>query len=176
LATGCRYGELCALKVRDFAHNKISIHRSKSGKARDIVLSGEGVALFEQLTAGRAGNEILLRNFNRADLTWRKDHQIIPMQRACVAANIKPVNFHALRHTWASLAVMGKSDSEGKQLPGMPLQLVALNLGHRDTTMVEKFYGHLAPSYIDAEIRRTAPEFGMVEPNTVTPLNNRKRA
>jgi hypothetical protein len=42
--------------------------------------------------------------------------------------------------------------------------------------MVERHYGHLTESYVDAEIRRTAPEFGMVEPSTVTPLNRRKRA
>jgi hypothetical protein len=43
-------------------------------------------------------------------------------------------SFHALRHTWASLAVMG----------GVPLLVVAKNLGHVDTRMVEKHYGHLA--------------------------------
>lgn len=37
------------------------------------------------------------------------------------------ITFHGLRHTWASLAVMN----------GVPLLVVAKDLGHRDTRMVE---------------------------------------
>ena len=61
---------------------------------------------------------------------------------------------HALRHTWASHAVMN----------GVPLLVVAKNLGHADTRMVEKHYGHLAPSYIADAIRAGAPKFGF-KPN-----------
>ena len=39
--------------------------------------------------------------------------------------------------------------------------VVARNLGHADTRMVERHYGHLAPSYIADEIRRAAPKFGI---------------
>ena len=39
--------------------------------------------------------------------------------------------------------------------------VVAKNLGHADTRMVEKHYGHLAPSYIADAIRAHAPRFGM---------------
>jgi hypothetical protein len=40
------------------------------------------------------------------------------------------------------------------------LLVVAKNLGHADTRMVEKHYGHLAPSYIRDAIRAGAPRFG----------------
>jgi hypothetical protein len=43
---------------------------------------------------------------------------------------------------------------------GMPLMVVARNLGHVDTRMVEKHYGHLAPSFISHAIRAGAPRFG----------------
>ena len=36
---------------------------------------------------------------------------------------------------------------------GVPLIVVAKNLGHSDTRMVEKHYGHLAPSYVAVAIR-----------------------
>jgi len=39
---------------------------------------------------------------------------------------------------------------------GVPLLVVAKNLGHSDT----KHYGHLAPSYIADAIRAGAPRFG----------------
>ena len=43
---------------------------------------------------------------------------------------------------------------------GVPLLIIGKNLGHSDTRMVEKHYGHLAPSYIIDAIRAGAPKFG----------------
>ena len=40
---------------------------------------------------------------------------------------------------------------------GAPLQVVAHNLGHSDTRMVEKHYVHLQPSYVADTIRAAAP-------------------
>ena len=40
-----------------------------------------------------------------------------------------------------------------------PLMVVAKNLGHADTRMVERHYGHLAPSYVADAIRAGAPRF-----------------
>jgi integrase len=86
---------------------------------------------------------------------WTMSHQLRPMAEAVERAKIKPaISFHGLRHTWASLAVMN----------GVPLMVVARNLGHADTRMVEKHYGHLAPSFIADAIRDGAPQFGF-KPN-----------
>jgi hypothetical protein len=52
---------------------------------------------------------------------------------------------------------------------GVPLMVVAKNLGHADTRMVERHYGHLAPSYVADAIRKAAPRFGTGGGN-VTPL------
>jgi integrase len=65
-----------------------------------------------------------------------------------------------LRHTWASHAVMG----------GVPLMVVAKNLGHADTKMVEQHYGHLAPSYIADAIRAGAPRFGVASDQKIIPF------
>ena len=154
LQTGCRYGELARLEVADFNPDSgtLAIRRSKSGKARHVVLTDEGVSFFRQLTAGRAASQIMLRKANGEP--WRTSHQLRPTAQACQHAKIDPpVSFHALRHTWASHAVMN----------GVPLLVVAKNLGHADTRMVELHYGHLAPSYIADAIRAGAPRFGMVE-------------
>ena len=155
LQTGCRYSELARLEVADFNPDSgtLAIRQSKSGKARHVVLTDEGVFLFRQLTAGRAGSEIMLPKANGK--AWRASHQLRPTAQACKHAKIDPpVSFHALRHTWASHAVMN----------GVPLLVVAKNLGHADTRMVEKHYGHLAPSYIANAIRAGAPKFGF-KPN-----------
>lgn len=47
--------------------------------------------------------------------------------------DIKPITMHKLRHTQASILIA----------KGVPIQLVAKRLGHTDTTMIRKVYGHL---------------------------------
>jgi integrase len=86
------------------------------------------------------------------------------MTDACKVAKIAPpVSFRVLRHTWASLAVMA----------GAPLMVVARNLGHSDTRMVERHYGHLAPSYIADAIRVAAPKFGIKPASKVVSIEAR---
>ena len=53
---------------------------------------------------------------------------------------------------------------------GVPLMVVAKNLGHADTRMVEKHYGHLAPSFITDAIRTGAPRYGIAAGKRVLPL------
>jgi integrase len=167
LETGARYGELIRLTVADFVIAKqerqngtlievgmINVRRSKSGKPRHVVLSHEGKKFFDTLCAGRAGDALI---FTKADGTsWANSNQKRPMDAAVARAKIKPsISFHGLRHTWASLAVMN----------GIPLLVVARNLGHATTRMVEKHYGHLAPTFITDAILTGAPRFGF-KPDT----------
>jgi integrase len=152
LVTGARYGELAALLVSDFSSDSGTIHvrASKSGKGRHIVLNDEGASLFKAFAAGKPGDALMIAKANGS--AWSKSHQARPMAEACERAKIKPsVSFHILRHTWASLAIMA----------GAPLMVVARNLGHADTRMVERHYGHLAPSYVADAIRAAAPKFGI---------------
>jgi hypothetical protein len=51
-----------------------------------------------------------------------------------------------------------------------PLLVVAKNLAHRDTRMVEKHYGHLAPSFITEAIRAGAPRYNGQDDKRVVPL------
>ena len=53
---------------------------------------------------------------------------------------------------------------------GTPLLLIAKNLGHADTRIVAKHYGHLASSYIVNAIRADAPKFGFTPNASVVPL------
>jgi integrase len=170
LLTGCRYGELCRLQVQDFNRDAgtINVRRSKSGKARHVVLNDEGIAFFTDITKWRGPDDIMLRNEGRIARAaerarpgsnqlldhgeWRPAEQGRLMREACKIAKIKPaISIHGMRHTWASLAVMA----------GVPLIVVAKNLGHKDTRMVEKHYGHLAPSFVADAIRAGAPRFGL---------------
>jgi integrase len=160
LATGARYGELTRLRVADFNPDvgTLLIRTSKSGKGRYITLADEGVTLFAAQAAGRSSDALLLPREDGSP--WKASHQARPMQAACKGARIEPeANFHCLRHTYASHSIMA----------GAPLLVVAKNLGHSDTRMVEKHYGHLEPSYVADAIRAAAPKFG-VEPSAVAPM------
>jgi integrase len=154
LETGCRYGELTRLEAHDFNPDAgtVNIRKSKSGKGRHVVLTDEGVTFFAQLTAGRPGNSLM---FTRQDGSqWRASSQERPMKEANEGAKLSPpITFHGLRHTWASLSVMA----------GVPLMIVAKNLGHANTNMVEKHYGHMSPSFFTDAIRAGAPKFGMLD-------------
>lgn len=154
LESGCRFGELAVALVQDFQNGKLHIPKSKSGRSRDVVLSDDGISFFTSITIGRGGVELI---FTRNGQPWRKSDQARPMKAACEHARITPVvSFHAARHTWASLAVMG----------GMPMMVVARNLGHRDTRMVEQHYGHLRADFIDQAVKAHAPRYDLVEPPT----------
>ncbi|MFC3691081.1 tyrosine-type recombinase/integrase [Chenggangzhangella methanolivorans] len=151
LETGARYGELCALEVSDFNVDSgtIAIRRSKSGSPRHIILTVEGAAFFKRHVAGRDGREVMFVRFDGEP--WKASRQARPMAEACANGKVTPpISFHGMRHTWASHAVMN----------GVPLLVVARNLGHADTRMVEKHYGHLAPSFVIDAIRAGAPKFG----------------
>ena len=56
----------------------------------------------------------------------------------CATARIDPpVNFHGLRHTYASRLAMR----------GVPLAVIAAQLGHAGTSMAERHHSRLASSY-----------------------------
>ncbi len=165
LFTGCRYGELGRLRVADFNADAgtVFVGRSKSGKARHVVLTDEGQTFFRQVTAGRDGGDLLLEKEGGG--AWGASHQLRPMKEACAGARIKPAGFHILRHTYASLLAMA----------GAPLNVIAKNLGHADTRMCEKHYAHLAPSYLAETIRKFAPALGTHQAGNVTTIGGGAR-
>jgi integrase len=166
LESGARYSELARLEVADFNPDAgtLAIRKSKTSKARHIILTQEGIAFFKRHCIGRSGlmfTHKKQRSHGDEQAPWLHSEQNRPMAEANKGARLKPrISFHGLRHTWASLAVMN----------GVPLMVVARNLGHTDTRMVERHYGHLAPSYIVDAIRAGAPRYGIKEKSNVKAL------
>lgn len=164
LLTGCRYGELVALAVRDYNPDAGTLHvrMSKSGKPRHVVLTDEGREFFAAHSAGKAADTLM---FVRTDGgTWSTSHQFRPFKSACKIAKIGAITFHELRHTYASRMLMG----------GAPLAVVAAQLGHRDTRMVEKHYGHMAPSYVADAVRTAFGRLGIVMATNVVATTGRQ--
>jgi integrase len=161
LVTGARYSELTRANTSDFDPDAsaLLVRKSKNGKPRWIPLDPEGARFLASLAAGRHPGEPL---FIRADGgRWRPSNAARPLQAACQAAKIEPtISFHILRHTWASLRIMA----------GMPLMVAGQILGHSDTRMVEKHYGHLAQSFVREAVCSTALDLGPIDDTTVAPL------
>jgi integrase len=158
LLTGCRYGELTAITVAEFnpKDGQVYVAQSKNGEARYVDLNNAGIEFFTHLSSGRKPNESLfLRSNGKA---WKTSEQFRPMNAACDAAKVEGVNFHILRHTYASHALMA----------GMTIEVLAQQLGHKDTRITMRHYAHLCPAFKQESVRRNAPSFGFsVKPGPV---------
>jgi integrase len=168
LLTGCRYGELSSLKAGDFdpQAGTVTIRHSKAGKPRHVVLdSNEGQGFFQTMVLGKAGGALVFeRDRIVAQATkdtparteraaWSKSDQFRMIRAACDSAGIvPPVSFHDLRHAYASRLAMR----------GVPLGVIAAQLGHSDTRMTEKHYAHLAPNFVADTIRQSFGNMGIL--------------
>jgi len=160
LLTGCRYSELARLTCRNYdqASSTLYVAESKNGKPRHVVLSREGAALFDMLVAKRNGPGCLIfpngatRPRRVGSLgAWTDADQGRRMKTACEKAGIELVTFHELRHTYASMLINA----------GCPLVFVAAQLGHSDTRMVERHYGHIRNEAMKAAIEAAMPSLGI---------------
>jgi integrase len=118
----------------------------------------EGKHFFGRAVAGRSASEMILTHYDGR--AWGRSEQHRRIADACTAANVATCTVHELRHTYASRLVM----------KGVPLAVVAAQLGHKDTRMVEKHYGHLAPSYVADTIRAAFGELGITGISNVRTL------
>jgi integrase len=166
LLTGCRYGEIAALRARDFdaQAGTLTIAQSKSGKARHVVLTDEGREFFQRHVTGKDGAALLFERDHMVQQAtrdapaetvrapWGKSHQFRVLREACKAANIAPaVSFHILRHTYASRLAMR----------GAPMKVISEQLGHSDTKLTERHYAHVSKSYVADTVRETFSDMGI---------------
>jgi integrase len=171
LFTGARESELARLKARDFdpVNGSLFIEFSKSNKPRHITLTEEAVAFFQELVAGAAPDQLLFQRetYDRKQKNpkgeWSRAELCRTMAETCEAAGLEPLVFHELRHTYAS----------GLVNRGVPLVFVAMQLGHRDTSMVEMHYGHLCHNAKAEAVRKLAPVLGIHQPTGVAGLKVR---
>jgi integrase len=127
------------------------------------VLTDEGKTFFENSVLNKQGSDFVF--VREGGQPWGNSHQKRPIIEACKNAKIKPaISFHVLRHTHGSLLAM----------KGVPMPVIAKQLGHADTRMTEKHYAHLSPSYVADTIRQNFPTLGTVQENNVTALKGKK--
>jgi integrase len=162
ILTGCRWGELREMRCQQFDRESatVAVLHTKAGRDRRVPLTSEGVAFFEQVTAGRDAASLVFPRKNGE--AWAPQDQKRPMARACKGAGIAPaVGFHALRHTYGSLLAQ----------EGVSLKVIAAAMGHSDTRMTERHYAHLSHDYVAEQIRDNLPTFAPVPGSNVANLD-----
>lgn len=138
----------------------------KGKRSRVIDIAAETVALLKRHKAHQA--TLKMRNRRRyhdfglvfgkewADLSNRRDTLGEPLQannlgqreyaRLIAAADVRPIKFHGLRHTCATLLIAA----------GVPAKVVQERLGHKDISTTLDTYAHVLPSMQQDAARRLA--------------------
>jgi integrase len=133
LNTGLRRGELLGLSWErvDMSRGVIRLELTKSGRRREVPLNGDSDRALVGLGPKANGRVFKTRYIQTA------------YNNAVAAAKLDDVNFHTLRHTFASWAVMR----------GVTLKELQELLGHASLAMTMR-YAHLAPEHLRTAVSR----------------------
>jgi integrase len=150
LLTGARCGELTQMLLNEFSESQewVYVRESKNGEPRHVSLNPAGVAFFRGLCAGRKPSERIFVKANGKP--WGASEQKRPMDTACAMAKVEGVTFHILRHSYASHSLMA----------AMTIEVLAQQLGHKDTRVTLRHYAHLCKTFKQDSVKRFAPSFG----------------
>jgi integrase len=143
LYTGCRVGELGALRVEDVGRQGygLRIDAFKRAPARFVFLPDEGMAFFLKCCRRKKDHDYVF--LSQRKLPWRRQHTALFRRAVAKAGLPDKFVFHGLRHTYASDLVRH----------GVPLEVIAKQLGHANSMAVSNTYGHLAEHYREEQIR-----------------------
>ena len=138
LLTGCRRGEILALRWNEVDGDTIALADAKAGP-RKVYLNARARRIIERQPRGRSPFV-----FPSPRNPERPHDPYLPLwDRVRNEAGIEDVRLHDLRHTMASYAVMN----------GVPVPVVSRLLGHSNVRMTLR-YAHLADRDIEAAAER----------------------
>ncbi len=140
LLTGCRKGEIVALRWAAIQANGLVLADSKTGPRR-VPLNAHARRILERQMRGESPFVFP----SPRDPSRTRDGELTLWYRVRREAGIEDVRLHDLRHTFASQAVMS----------GIPVPVVSRMLGHSSVRMTLR-YAHLG----DREIEEAAEKVG----------------
>lgn len=143
LYTGCRVGELSNLLVEDVGYQVFGLRIAafKRSPARFVFLPDEGMAFFLRKIQGKSPKDPVFRS-DKGKL-WQRQHSNLFRRAVSRAGLPEAFVFHGLRHTYASDLIR----------QGVPLEVVARQLGHADIRTVSQTYGHIAEQFREEQVR-----------------------
>ena len=143
LYTGCRVGELANLRAEDVGYQVFGLRIAafKRSPARFVFLPDEGMAFFLRKIEGKDLRDPVFRS-DKGKL-WQRQHANLFRRAVSHAGLPEAFVFHGLRHTYASDLIR----------QGVPLEVVARQLGHADIRTVSQTYGHIAEQFREEQVR-----------------------
>ncbi len=144
LYTGCRITELLRMQASQVGRDGYGVYVAplKTYKSRFVFLPDEGMVFFMDLAKGKSPNDLL---FTRDSGQQWYFHHRYALKKAVKAAGLPAgIGFHSLRHSYASQLVQA----------GVPLPVVATQLGHVSSDTVSRTYAHMAPQIRESEVRQ----------------------
>lgn len=151
LFTGCRKGEILSLTWSNvqLEQGRIYLPMTKNGKSRSVLLNAKAREVLEGLKKDDAKDtDFVFPSRHGATGGHLEDIRRV-FDRVCIAANIKGLRIHDLRHSFATLAVMS----------GASLYDVQKLLGHSDIAMTQR-YAHM----VDDNLQRATDNVaGVIE-------------
>jgi len=171
--TGLRVGEICGLQLADlnFGSRYIHVRRAvsrrilgtpKNGKYRRVDMSGQLAAVLQDYIWSReiadtvAGKEPTPWVFGSLETRRYMNDEFLAKElwpRLLRLAKARPLRFHALRHTFASLLIE----------QGESLAYVKDQLGHSSIQITVDIYGHLIPGANRGAVDRLDDPAGAIE-------------
>lgn len=153
LKTGARLGEILGLTPKDLYFNESYISIDKSYDYQNIETgtfkSTKNTASVRAVPIDKETIDILngymewlriagvktMDNtlFMQSDKRFYNSTLNYRLKKMLKNLSIQEISYHKLRHTQASLLIS----------KGVPLQVIAKRLGHTDTNMIQRVYGHL---------------------------------
>jgi integrase len=133
LNTGLRRGEFLGLTWErvDLSRGVIRLELTKSGRRREVPMNDDSYRALVDIGPKASGRVFKTRYIQTA------------FNNAVAAAKLDDVNFHTLRHTFASWAV----------IRGVTLKELQELLGHASLAMTMR-YAHLAPEHLRTAVSR----------------------
>jgi integrase len=162
LLSGCRLSEILGLTIDDinFETGIISINKTWDYKYYNEFADTKNISSLRDI---KIPDELLKET--KRWIEWRKQYNTFDEKRPLFVAKyrnfidstlnqiltrllklcaIERISFHKLRHTHASILIA----------QGISLQVVAKRLGHSDTQMIQRIYGHLLKSVDESETEK----------------------
>jgi site-specific recombinase XerD len=146
ILTGLRQGEQFKLKWTDVDLERgiITLPQTKAGKCQYVLLNEEAKDILKTFTSWKDSKWVFPSKTKGTHLDPKNFYHRVYVP-ALRRANLKNVDWHTLRHTFASrLAMDGQSDST-----------IAALLRHSGTALVQR-YAHLSPTHLRAAVESVA--------------------
>lgn len=153
LKTGLRYSEVLGITIADIDYKKSKITVDKTwdykksarggflptknlASMRDVLIDSETIKLIKSYCEWQAKYKVITNEqtlFCEKGVRHYNSTINSVMKKVTETIGVEYVSFHKLRHTQASYLLA----------KGVSIQVVSKRLGHTDTNMVRKVYGHL---------------------------------